>query len=1436
MNKRPLRRILALGLGALLSCGAGAAPAGSPTADAPAPVPAPATDNYHGVTVTDPYRWLENAADPAVQQWSAVHNRRARAYLDALPYRQAIYDRLFSQLSATSASFYALRQAGGILFALSSQPPKNQPLIVALGRDADPAHARIVVDPNALNPAGTTAIDWFVPSPDGKLLAVSMSENGSEDGSVHVFEVDTGKQAYEVLPRVQYPTGGGSLAWRADSKGFWYTRYPGEERPEADRHFYMALYFHELGRDPARDAYVFGKELPKIAEISLDNRFNDRFVLATVANGDGGEFAHYLVDRDSRVTPLTTFEDRVVAATVGPDDVVYLVSLLQAPRGKLLAMPARAPVLAKARVLVPESESVMQSGGANIVVTARSVYLNEILGGPSRVDIFDHEGQRQGLLPFPEVASVDEIALLDDGSLLYDVETYLRPPYFGRYHEATGKAEETALAQTSPVSFADTEVVREFATSKDGTRVPLNIVRRRGTVLDGRNPVLLYGYGGYHASETPYFLGPGTRLWLDAGGVFVVANLRGGAEYGEEWHAQGALTHKQNVFDDFAAGASHLIERRYTSPAQLAVMGASNGGLLMGAMLTQHPEMFRAVVSDVGIYDMLRTELEPNGVFNITEYGSVKDPDQFRALYSYSPYHHVVDGTHYPATLMATGEHDGRVAPWQSRKMIARLEAASPPGSPIYLTVSSNSGHGHGSSLTVRTNQRADTYSFLIDQLGMHFPGAAAAAAATTASTSIMGFAPAQAAAERRLEQQFQAMPSPARIREWHREFTQKAHPAASPENNRLASVVADTWRKQGWEQVTLRHYNVLHSSPRQLSLEMVAPLKFRASLHEDAYDKDPATKDVAASLSYFGYSASGEVTAEVVYAHTGNPEDYEQLRRNGIDVRGKIVIVRYSNPYSYRGFKALTAEREGAAALLVYSDPADDGYGRGKVYPDGPWGPESHIQHGAITYDFIVPGDPLTPGWASLPGARRVARADARSLPKIIALPLSWRDAKPLLENMSGAEVPPEWRGALPITYRYSGAVRVHLKVDMDTRIKPYTVVEARIRGSELPDEWVLVGNHRDAWVHGGVDPVSGTASMLELTHALGELKRQGLRPRRTIVACSWDGEEYGLTGSTEWGEQFADDLSHKLVAYLNVDEAVSGAATTAGPDGLSFAPEAVASLAPMLIEASNDVIAPNGKPLRAAWQATWMRDHKSAAAPQSSALVQTRIGSGSDHTVFLNHLGRPVMNLGFTGDYGVYHSTYDDHFWMTQIGDPDFTYHQGLVRIWGLTALRLANAGVLPFDFGFYANSLRQFVKELEERSHPSPAQLSLQSLHQHLAEFGKAGEELRTLTARDLETGHVDAQRLQHLNAQLQQVESNWLDPAGIPGRPWFKHLLYAARYTYAHLEYPGLTEAVEAGDWPRANEQAALIDAAVVRNTALLRAAASEWAGTGAATAP
>ncbi len=382
--------------------------------------------------------------------------------------------------------------------------------------------------------------------------------------------------------------------------------------------------------------------------------------------------------------------------------------------------------LSRAVTIVPESDGVMlasgEFGGEPVIVTPNALYLRELVGGPSRVAIYDLLGKPKGMLPLPDVASVDEVEPLSDGALLYSIETYLRPPHFSRYDAQTAKASETRLAKTSPISFADTEVIREFVKSKDGTSIPINIVRRKGTQLNGMNPVLLYGYGGFGISETPGFLGANVRLWLDGGGVYVDANLRGGGEFGEDWHRQGASTHKQNVFDDFLAVAAQLIAEKYTDRKHLAILGGSNGGLLMGAALTQRPDLFRAVVSLVGIYDMLRVELDPNGLFNTTEYGSVKDPEQFKGLYAYSPYHHVQAGTEYPAIFMATGETDGRVNPAHSRKMIARLQAATNSGKPIFLSINAHAGHGIGSALSIRVNQQADVYAFLFDQLGMQLP------------------------------------------------------------------------------------------------------------------------------------------------------------------------------------------------------------------------------------------------------------------------------------------------------------------------------------------------------------------------------------------------------------------------------------------------------------------------------------------------------------------------------------------------------------------------------------------------------------------------------------------------------------------------------------------------------------------------------------------
>jgi N-acetylated-alpha-linked acidic dipeptidase len=681
-----------------------------------------------------------------------------------------------------------------------------------------------------------------------------------------------------------------------------------------------------------------------------------------------------------------------------------------------------------------------------------------------------------------------------------------------------------------------------------------------------------------------------------------------------------------------------------------------------------------------------------------------------------------------------------------------------------------------------------------------------------SAQTSILGFTPNSAAHETEIETKFKAIPSPDEERRQHHIFTAEPHVAGSKRNNELARYMADQWRQEGLEDVIIRRYDVYGSNPKSTLLEMVAPVHYRAGLRELPIPGDADLKNKAISSAWSGMSASGEVTAPVIYAHSGNPEDYDLLRQQGIDVKGKIVLVRYSNPYSYRGFKALTAERAGAAAILIYSDPAEDGFKKGEVVPKGPWGPEYHIQRGAITYDFMVPGDPLTPGWASVPGAKRIPVEEAVSIPKIMALPLSWHDAKPLLAAMDGPLAPADWQGGLPIKYHLGGKrVRAHVKIVMDNSIQPYYVVEGRIRGAELPNEWVVLGNHRDAWVFGGVDPSSGTASMMELTRAMGKLARQGTRPRRTMIFCSWDGEEVGLTGSTEWGEQFADELRSKAVAYINVDS------STSGPD---FHGQAVASLAPMLVETAHTLNDPSGKTLYEAWKESAAREKREAKEGEvnDANLADTRIGSGSDHTVFLNFVGMPVLGLQFDGPYGVYHSAYDDFFWMNHFGDPGYRYHTLMSQLWGVLALRLANADLLPFDFASYAANVRQFVNELTKNKDMS--QLDLKPVLDGIDAFEAAGKQLDESVSRALASGTIDSKRASEINRGMMQVERNWLNPEGIPGRPWFKHILYGARFTYAHLELPGLTEAVEKQDWATAKQQAEILQKALENNTKLV----------------
>ena len=681
-------------------------------ADGPPATPKhPVTDEYHGIKVVDDYRWLENWSDPAVHAWSDAQNHYARSVLDALPMRAELAQELEHLLADPSPRYRALAERHGRLFALKTLPPKEQPFLVTLDSPDHPEAARTIVDPAQLDPTGHTAIDFYVPSLDGKYVAVSLSKGGSESGDVHVYETATGKALPDVIERVNGGTAGGSLAWNGDGSGFYYTRYPrAGERPAADLDFYQQVWFHKLGTHD--DTYSLGQDFPRIAEIELETSDDGRHVLARMANGDGGEYAHYLLGPNGSWMQVARLADDIVSIQFGEDGDLYLLSRQGAPMGKILKLAIAKPDLSHAETIVPESNVALQ----DFTASNSHLYVDALAGGPSEIRVYDTAGHSQGTVPLEPVSAVTEM-LRYRGQLLFNSMSYVRPPHWQRYDPATGKVSATPMAMKSPADFSDTEVLREFAVSKDGTKVPLTILRRKGTRLDGHNPVLLYGYGGYSVSLTPNF-NPGLRPLLQRGVVYAVANLRGGGEYGDAWHRAGNLTHKQNVFDDFAACAHFLIDQHYTTPERLAIEGGSNGGLLMGAELTQHPDLFRAVVSHVGIYDMLRVELSPNGAFNVTEFGTVKEASQFRALYAYSPFHHVVDGTQYPAVLFLTGANDPRVDPANSRKMTARLQASG-TRRPVLLRTSGDSGHGIGTALSERIAQQVDVLSFLFAQWGI---------------------------------------------------------------------------------------------------------------------------------------------------------------------------------------------------------------------------------------------------------------------------------------------------------------------------------------------------------------------------------------------------------------------------------------------------------------------------------------------------------------------------------------------------------------------------------------------------------------------------------------------------------------------------------------------------------------------------------------------
>ncbi len=677
----------------------------------------PVVDTYHGIAVTDDYRWLEDDNAPDVKAWVDAQNKLTRAFLDGIAQRPEIARRVGDLLRSKTVNRFAF-QFRQRLFAMKVAPPANQPMLVMLPPDGDIAKETVVLDPNVLDAKGRTTIDFYRASFDGKRVVVSLSTNGSEVGTAHVYDVTTRKRLPDVIPGVMNPTAGGSAEWAPDNSGFYYTRYPQEgERAPADRQFYQTVWFHQLGTPTSADRYVIGRDFPRIAEIALQGSRDGNHLLAKVRNGDGGEVAFHVRDSAGQWTQIAGFTEGVKQMAFGEDGRLYAMTVKDAPLGRIIAIPLDRPLLANATVVVPEASNVAES----VTATKSRLYVKYRDGGPSAARMFGLDGKRLGDIPAEPISDISIGVPLTGDDVMVHTMSYLSPPTWFRYDAARDKLVPTQLTSKPSFNFADATVVRDVAISRDGTKIPINILYRKGMNRNGRNPVLLYAYGGYGISMPPYF-SPMNRLWLDYGGVFAVVNIRGGGEYGEPWHVAGNLTRKQNVFDDFNAGMRYLTEFRYTSAARLAIMGGSNGGLTMGAALTQHPQAMRAVVGQVGIYDMLRVETQPNGEFNTTEFGSVKDPAQFKALNDYSPLPRVKDGVSYPAVLFTTGASDGRVAPYQSRKMAARLQAATSSMNPVLLRTEANAGHGIGTALATRIDEQADIYAFLIDQLGIIGP------------------------------------------------------------------------------------------------------------------------------------------------------------------------------------------------------------------------------------------------------------------------------------------------------------------------------------------------------------------------------------------------------------------------------------------------------------------------------------------------------------------------------------------------------------------------------------------------------------------------------------------------------------------------------------------------------------------------------------------
>ncbi len=646
---------------------------------------------------------------------------------------------------------------------------------------------------------------------------------------------------------------------------------------------------------------------------------------------------------------------------------------------------------------------------------------------------------------------------------------------------------------------------------------------------------------------------------------------------------------------------------------------------------------------------------------------------------------------------------------------------------------------------------------------------------------------------------------------------------AGSPEDKKTADYVAQKFKEAGL-QTDIVEYKVWMNRPGEVSVAVTAPpnVKMHGPTREHV-SNDPFQDDPRVLMAFNGSSPSGDVEADVVYANYGRPEDFKKLEELKIDVRNKVVIVRYGE--NFRGVKSFIAEQHGAAAVLIYSDPWDDGYFKGDPYGKGPWRPESAVQRGSIQYMFKYPGDPTTPGVASLPSlpdSQRVPPEQAADMPKIPTTPLSYGDAQPILQNLGGPESPREWQGALPFTYHVGpGPVKVKIHLKQNYQYWPIWDVVGKVTGAKYPNEWVVVGNHRDAWVYGAVDPNSGTAAMLEAARGIGELLKQGWRPDRTIIFASWDAEEEGLIGSTEWGEEHERDLA-SAVAYFNIDVAVSGP---------SFNAQAVPSLKNFVREVTKEVPSPKGGTVYSVWKADKQKDEQKRGQPTADIGANNRapnarveadvpvgdLGSGSDYSVFIQHLGVPSTDMTSSGPYGVYHSVFDNFAWFKKFGDPTFAYEQQMARVLGLEALHMASADVLPYDYELYGKEISAYIESAQAKAQ--------KMLGANAPDFAKATDAARKFTeagAKVLAIQKDPPADSTKLNQVLISAERALLVQQGLPERPWFRHAIYApGQYTgYAAVVIPGVNEAIDAKNASLTTQQLQVLADALDRAAGVL----------------